>query len=118
MSELHAWDVPHISATIGRMPADDDLFHDLADVLKKHNALNRFGITLLHKHFEIASDEALLETTDVAGRQHLLRTVKRSELVDKDAVETAWKLGPNGEALWGCICVDMGGQHGGHRPVP
>jgi hypothetical protein len=116
MSELHAWDVQTMDASVCKTPADDELFRELAGVLKKHNALNRFGITLLHKHFDISPDEALLETTDVMRRCQLLQTVKRSELIDRDAVETAWRLGPSGEALWGCVCsTDRNGNHMGHR---
>lgn len=117
MTELHAWDVPFISPSVRKTGADAALFRELAEVLSRYNALDRFGVTLLHKHFEIGPDEALLETTDVKERKQYLTTVKRSELVERNAVQTAWRLGPNGEALWGCVCVEINGEHSGHRPT-
>lgn len=30
---------------------------ELREVLGKHDRLNRFGITLIHKHFELSEDE-------------------------------------------------------------
>lgn len=116
MSAIHAWDVPKVQNAL-KTDADDELFQDLAEVLKRHSALDRFGITLLHKHFEIAADEALLETTDIESRKQFLTTVKRGELVTLNAIETSWRLGPDGKALWGCVCVQdpKTGQCRGHR---
>lgn len=105
MSELHAWDVPEIGLNVGRRASDDALFRELAEVLLKHNALDRFGITLLHKHFDIAPNEALLETTDTAAREQKMTVINRADFDKLGAVETSWRLGPNGEALWGCVCV-------------
>lgn len=116
MSQTHAWDVRDMGPEVVKLPADDLLFRELAEVLKKHNSLDRFGITLLHKHFDIGADEALLETTDVDNRQQFFRTVKRADLNSLNAVETAWRLNSDGEALWGCVCVsDRNGNHMGHR---
>jgi hypothetical protein len=118
MSGTHAWDVPTMDRSVCKIPTDENLFRDLASVLKRHGALDRFGITLLHKHFEIGPDEVLLETTDEAGRQQFFRVVRRADVAGLGAVETAWKLGPNGEALWGCVCVtNRNGDHIGHRPT-
>jgi hypothetical protein len=49
-------------------------------VLAKHANLDRFGIALLHSHFQLADDELLLETTDVEQREHWVRPVKKSDL--------------------------------------
>ena len=32
-------------------------FKDIREVLIKHNALDRFGMCLIHKHFEMSEDE-------------------------------------------------------------
>lgn len=116
---LHAWNVPQIGPDVCRSAKDDQLFRELAEVLKRHHALDRFGVTLLHKHFEIGHDEALLETTDVEAREQRLQVVKRDAMKSLGAIETSWKLGPDGEALWGCICVPdpKTGQCSGHRVV-
>ena len=80
---------------------DDDraLVADLHAVLKDHDALGRFGITLLHSHFPVGSDEILLEETNVAAREQTIRPVARDTLQDDGVFETAW-------------CIDSG------KPVP
>src|SRR3990172_9207208 len=62
----------------------EEWFYELRDVLKKHNALNRFGITLLHKHFDVADDEIMLETTDVENKTLHMRPVKTKDYIEKE----------------------------------
>lgn len=61
---------------------DEDLpcLNEIFDVLKKHNCADRFGVALLHKHFDLQVGEILLETTDVDGREQWIRPVKESYL--------------------------------------
>ena len=62
-------------------PIDDDdaeCLEEIRVVLQKHNSLDRFGIALLHSHFQIADDELLMETTDVAEREHWVRRIKKN----------------------------------------
>lgn len=59
---------------------DAPCLEEIRAILEKHNCLDRFGISLLHNHFDVADDEMLLETTDVAKREHWVRPVKKSEL--------------------------------------
>ena len=64
-------------------PIDDSDAHvlnDVRDVLEKHGCLERFGITLLHNHFELENDEVMMETTDLEKREHLVRPMKLREL--------------------------------------
>lgn len=99
-------------------PLDDkDLpcLEELRDVLKKHNMLDRFGITLLHKHFDLADDEILIETVDEEER---IQTIKPQKLEDVEkmgvsVLETAWSL-YDGKTIMGCSrkCVQYsGGSH-------
>lgn len=61
---------------------DDDAacLEDIRKALQKHGALQRFGLTLLHSHFDLADDETLLETTDLDRREQWVRPVKASFL--------------------------------------
>jgi hypothetical protein len=61
---------------------DAQCLRDVRDVLAKHGALERFGLTLLHKHFHIADDEILLETTDVRDRTQIIRPVRKEDCVE------------------------------------
>src|SRR5947208_2861210 len=71
---------------------DRELFNELQEILKKHGALRRFSVTLLHKHFDVANDEILLETTDREARTQVIRPVKKSEIDKLDYIETSWRL--------------------------
>lgn len=64
----------------------EEWFYELRDVLKKHNALDRFGITLLHKHFDVADDEIMLETTDVGNRTLHMQPIKTKDYFDKETM--------------------------------
>ena len=66
-------DLPDVDTPLPKTEADDKLFRELAEVLKRHNPLDRFGITLLHTHFPIKDGETLLETSD---ENHFSRKIK------------------------------------------
>ncbi len=100
----------HIADVQQRSDEDDALFRELADVMKKHNALDRFGITLLHRHFDIQQGEVLLETTDVPSRVQTIEPVKEETLAGMPYVETSWRLG-DGWVAMACVCVKYGDDH-------
>jgi hypothetical protein len=100
----------HITEVEPRSAKDDALFTELAAVLKKHNALDRFGITLLHRHFDIAPGEVLLEETDVQTRKQNIQPISADALRDEKFTETAWRLG-DGFVAMACFCRDSGAGH-------
>jgi hypothetical protein len=64
-------------------PIDDTdapCLEEIRQVLERHGALSRFGVALLHSHFEVAADEMMLETTDTVKRVHLVQPVKRADV--------------------------------------
>jgi hypothetical protein len=61
-------------------PHDAPCLDEIRDVLEKHGCLTRFGVTLLHSHFDLDPDEMMLETTNLESREHWVRPVKRSSL--------------------------------------
>lgn len=82
----------HITEVKPLNEQDKPLMDELYQVLKKHNALERFGITLLHEHFPMAEDEVLIETTDVENRTQILTTVKKTEIENLDVIPSSWRL--------------------------
>lgn len=102
----------HITKVRPRSSNDDALFADLADVLKKHDALGRFGVTLLHRHFDIVPGECLLETTDMESRTQTIAPIRSEALQREDYIETSWRLG-DGFVAMSCVCQDRG--TGGHN---
>ena len=108
--------LPHISEAEPLGEADGPLVDDLVAVLKKHNALSRFGLTLLHKHFELEDGEVLVETTDRENRSQNIAPQFLSDVMREPIIQTAWRL-DSGKPIMSCVCVNFGGDHSHqHRP--
>jgi hypothetical protein len=85
-------DLPDIEHVRGLGDVDLAIFEEIRDVLKRHNALDRFGISLLHKHFTLDDNEALVEVCDKGMRRLLIAPVKIAESEQSKLVETSWRL--------------------------
>jgi hypothetical protein len=70
---------------------DVDCMNEIRQVLVKYNKADRFGLTLLHKHFDLKDDEVLMERSDANTRTLISAVVARSD-VPPDAVDTWWSL--------------------------
>ena len=77
-------ELPDIDSVVEFSDGDADCLREIRDVLKKHGCLERFGISLLHTHFDIAEDELLLETTDTKERTQFIRPVKIKDYQGRD----------------------------------
>ena len=71
---------------------DQDCIDELCQVLDRYGALERFGIMLLHQHFELGPDEVLVEAADVDSRVLTIRPQKVGQL--GSTIETSWRFGP------------------------
>jgi hypothetical protein len=100
-------------------PIDDTdapVLDDVRAVLEKHGCLDRFGVALLHRHFDVADSELMLETTDVSAREHRVRPVVRAELAAKGltAQSTIIRFDETGPVQH-CVCItDKDGHIGKH----
>jgi hypothetical protein len=108
--------IPHISDVEPFSEEDEQCFREVREVLQKYGALNRFGLTLIHTHFDVAADEILLETTDVEARTHLVRPVKQNEVDEQEVTITNWRFA-EGEtvAMRTCVCATASGGHLGYH---
>jgi hypothetical protein len=95
---------------------DADCLQEIRHVLEKHGCLKRFGISLLHSHFELEEDEMLLETTDVEKREHWVRPVKKSFLEEAglDTQTTVLCFDEKGYSRNCGCCRDKHGHTGRH----
>lgn len=104
--------LPHIDDIDPLNVSDHECMEELRDVLEKHGKLSRFGITLLHRHFDLNEGEILVEFTDTANR---VQTVEIEKLADKRpcAIETAWvlKSGTSMAACYPGVCVHTSSGH-------
>lgn len=72
----------------------DDLkcFAEIREVLRKYNNLERFGVTLLHRHFDLQDNEILMETSN-AGTRTMSLEPRILDTTDVTAIDTQWYLG-------------------------
>jgi hypothetical protein len=75
-----------------RLDSEAGLFHEVREVLKRHGVERKYGLALLHKHFDLADDEVLMEYTDIENRMLVTKPAPRSEASGGNAVETVWSL--------------------------
>jgi hypothetical protein len=84
------------------------------DVLEEYGLRERFGIALLHKHFDMAEDEILVEYACKEDRVLTIKPVKKDEA--GSVIETIWEMGDsNGnKAILGCRQYCGKDIHGNH----
>lgn len=73
---------------------DADCLHEVREVLIRHGALNRFAVSLIHKHFDIAANEQMVEFTDIENRSMTIKPVAESEKLK--LVQTTWRFAEEG----------------------
>lgn len=96
---------------------DSDLkcLSEVREVLKKYNKRSRFGVALLHKHFDVKSDEILVEYTNKQERTLTIKPVKRDQA--GSIIETIWEIGDgeNNQVVLGCVRYCGADVHGNHN---
>ena len=93
-------------------PLDDaDLacMDELRRVLERHGRLGRFALHLVHRHFDVAPHEVLVEYSDADTREQHLRVEARDSAALHDAVPTTWTL-DTGAPVVVCVCAYRAGQ--------
>ncbi len=70
--------------------SDLECMAEVREVLKKHGKRERFGVALLHKHFEMDDGELLVEDTDEEVRELNIRPVQKGTV--SNTVPTVWML--------------------------
>ncbi|MFT3815208.1 MAG: hypothetical protein QM740_17805 [Acidovorax sp.] len=70
---------------------DYAVLNELREVLLRHGYEKRFGISLLHKHFDLQPGEIALEESDEVLRVSTIRVVSKES--SAGAMETAWRFG-------------------------
>lgn len=73
-------------------PADEPLFAELREVLIRHGAIDRFGVTLLHRHFDIGDGERLVELADARSRTIVIRPAALANDSGESPVPTSWSF--------------------------
>jgi len=96
--------------------ADYTALKEIGDVLRRHNITDRFGVCLLHKHFDVADDEELIEETDAEARVSITRAQPISTQNGR-SIETMWRFSSGIEAVTLCKkrCIYSSGHPRTHE---
>jgi hypothetical protein len=92
---------------------DRELVAELRAVLDRYGALDRFGITLLHSHFDLEDNEILVETVDPESRVLTIQPVPEEKAAGEgELVPTSWRLdAPDGNPRVLTYCHRSGEFH-------
>jgi len=86
---------------------DNACLDAIREVLERFGCLDRFGVNLLHKHFEMADDEVLVEEVDGASRKLVTQPVKisllQSEMASAYQTQWHWQRGADGAVALVCV---------------
>lgn len=83
--------------------SDSPMLSEVREVLKKHGALDRFGLCLLHSHFPMGESEYLFEETNEDERTQRI-TVSQSSEPDENTIQTMWRFSED-ETVNITVCV-------------
>jgi hypothetical protein len=98
--------------------SDDDMecMAELRKALLKHNAVDRFAIHLVHRHFDMKDDEILVEYSDIVARTQTIRVEKTQDTL-ADGTPTTWMLKDDVKPTTYCVCVPADNEQHGHEYV-
>jgi len=82
--------IPDVHDIAPLSEGDADCLREIRDVLLRHNSLERFAVSLIHKHFDLDPAEQMVEFTDTQTRTLTIKPV--SEDAGLQTLETTWKF--------------------------
>ncbi len=92
---------------------DHSVLMELRDVLLKHDAMSRFGVTLVHRHFDLQEGEVVVESTDIPNRRQTIEVKAALEVLGRGRIlETQWVFDSGSPNL---ICVGYCHYASGHK---
>ena len=93
---------------------DRQVLDEIRDIILRHGREGRFGVCLLHKHFELADNEIAVEYTDVEKRTSTV--VVEDKKSDGDHIETVWRFKIDGPVAV-TVCEQRCHYDRGHKSV-
>jgi hypothetical protein len=95
-----------IHVTPRRIADDDACIAEIKAVLKRHSLDKKYGLTLLHKHFDLEPGEIMVEHTDVRTRTLTSRPEKAGSIPEENLIEVTWSLDSDtlmAGCMWKCF---------------
>lgn len=92
---------------------DFDVLTKIGELLRKRGKEGRFGVSLLHKHFDLQPGEIMYEETDLANRRLVSKIVSEKAYAQDNVIETMWRFPQGIEA--GTVCSVICSYNAGHK---
>ncbi len=97
----HNWnDLSEIIDVANLNQSDEKCLAELQAVIEKHGLEQKFGVSLLHKHFDIGNDEMLVETNSPSKQTLTLKPMAAAEVEADKLITTIWRF--DGGVRYGC----------------
>ena len=78
------------------------VLNEVKEVLQKHGVMDRFGVCLLHRHFDVKEEELAVEYTDVENRISTIK-VEAAGGVKGPFLETMWRFSDRPHEVTACV---------------
>lgn len=75
-----------------RLESETAAFIELREVLVRHGLEQKYGLTLLHKHFDLAENEIMVEFTDLETRTLISKPTDADSVSESNIREVTWSL--------------------------
>lgn len=107
-------DLPSIHDVRPIDDADRACLDEIRGVVERHGKVNRYGVALLHQHFELREGEVLVEHCDLDARTLSTAPQAATSEVLERYIPTIWRF--DGHVANACsYCPTHGNQHDGHK---
>lgn len=106
--------LPDINEVRPLSEGDREFLKVAGEFFRAHRQEHRFGIMLLHQHFDLYPGEILIEETDVNNRRQQIGPRLRSEFTSnpEGLMETQWRFGVQETANLICLLYCSNGGLG------
>lgn len=121
MAPMQWASLPDIADVAPLSEQDHACLDAIRDVLIRHQAIGRFGVHLVHKHFDVDADEVLVEYTDINSRELHCKVEQRvgGQQTDHNRIETMWSfVGDKASRVCDQQCVYNNGHANRHYQRP
>ncbi|MEA2560108.1 MAG: hypothetical protein QOH06_1612 [Acidobacteriota bacterium] len=94
---------------------DYAVLREVKEILHKHGMMDRLGVCLLHRHFDVKEDELAVEYTDVEKRISTVK-VESAGRAKGPFLETMWRFSDRPDEVTACVrrCSDSDGHKNVH----
>ena len=111
--------IKHIDDIEQLNDSDYDVISELGDVLRRHGLEDKFGVCLLHKHFDMNDGDRMFEETDHENEILVSRKVSSDSYRAEDSIETMWRFSKGIDSVTVCerVCDYFLGHKNKHKKV-